>query len=206
MPGVPVRQYHQSRRTLSCQPTSAPMAQPPFHVTAARAGTCQECGRSLEISPYGVKLRLVGERTLGTIVMCRECFSRALASADRGSAVSGDPTPPPRECRWSVPGSAECGHRAAMVARATRKGWKRGRRSPAVRRALYGVQALVARLRDHGAAYLLTAEIRLGPAACGRACRVEAVRPERWRARDRRPAERRRSHPDTARATCVGGG
>jgi hypothetical protein len=97
------------------------MAQPPFHVTAARAGTCQECGRSLETSPYGVKLRLVGERTLGTIVMCRECFARALASADRGSAVSGDPTPPPRECRWSVPGSAACGHAAAMVARATRK-------------------------------------------------------------------------------------
>lgn len=97
------------------------MAQPPFHVTAARTGACQECGRNLEISPYGVKLRLVGERTLGTIVICRQCFTRAVAAADHSSTVSAEPKAPPRECLWSVPGNAACKHGAAVVARATRK-------------------------------------------------------------------------------------
>jgi hypothetical protein len=96
------------------------MTQPPFHVTAARAGSCQECGRSIEAKPYGVKLRLVGERTLGSMILCRDCFSRAVASADRGS-VAAAPTAIVHECRWAVPGSATCGQVAAVMARATRK-------------------------------------------------------------------------------------
>lgn len=98
------------------------MTQPPFHVSAVRAGNCQECGRSVEAKPHGVKVRLVGERTLGTVVLCRECFARAIAVADRGGSVTPEAkTPITRECRWAVPGSAACGLVATVVARATRK-------------------------------------------------------------------------------------
>jgi len=99
------------------------MMQPPFHVTAIRAGNCLECGRSLDTRPHGVKLRLVGERTLGTILLCRECFARAIAVADRGasSAAAESEKTEQRECRWAAPGSSICGQLATMSARATRK-------------------------------------------------------------------------------------
>jgi|SRR5579862_7769394 len=95
------------------------MTQPPFHVSGTRAGTCFECGRSVEAKPHGVKLRLVGERTLGTVILCRECFSRAVAAADRGP-TSQEPTTR-RECQWAAPGNASCGTKASVIARATRK-------------------------------------------------------------------------------------
>ncbi len=97
------------------------MTQPPFHVTAVRAGNCQECGRSIEAKPHGVKLRLVGERSLGTMILCRDCFARAIAVADRGGAAADAKKPVQRECKWAVPGSATCGQVATVAARATRK-------------------------------------------------------------------------------------
>lgn len=97
------------------------MSQPPFHVVPARAGNCLECGHSIDAAPYGVKLRLVGERTIGTIVLCRECFGRAVAAASRGEPSTNARLVGPQECRWAVPGTSACGQIASVVARATRK-------------------------------------------------------------------------------------
>ncbi len=99
------------------------MTQPPFHVAAVRAGNCQECGRSIEAKPHGVKLRLVGERTLGSMILCRDCFARAIAVAERGTGAAADAKKKPahRECQWAAPGSSTCGLVATVVARATRK-------------------------------------------------------------------------------------
>jgi hypothetical protein len=97
------------------------MTHPPFYVAATRTGTCLECGRSVEAKPHGMRLRLVGERTIATVTLCRECFVRATVTADRAPVVV-DGTPR-RECEWAGPESANatCGHPASVIARATRK-------------------------------------------------------------------------------------
>jgi len=100
------------------------MTQSPFHVAPARSGTCFECGRSLDVRPFGVKLRLVEERTLGTVVLCRECFGRAIAAADRSSTAVPEVAPViRRECKWTAPApsTVTCSNTASFSARAVRK-------------------------------------------------------------------------------------
>jgi len=95
------------------------MTHPPFYVAGTRTGSCLECGRSIDAKQHGVRLRLVGERTIATITLCRECFARAIAAADRGAASpdgSGR-----RACEWAGPSNATCGQVASVIARATRK-------------------------------------------------------------------------------------
>jgi hypothetical protein len=97
------------------------MTHPPFYVAATRAGTCLECGRPVEAKPHGVKLRLAGDHSIATITLCRECFARAIAAPDRGSAAIDAPAR--RECEWAgtQPANATCGHPASVVARAIKK-------------------------------------------------------------------------------------
>jgi len=95
------------------------MTHPPFFVAGTRTGTCLECARALDSKPHGVRLRVVGERTIATIALCKECFARALHGAERsGGGVEGSGR---RDCEWAGPDNTTCGHPASVNARATRK-------------------------------------------------------------------------------------
>ena len=57
------------------------------------------------------------------MILCRDCFARAIAVADRGVGVAPEAGKKPiqRDCKWAAPGGSACGQVATVVARATRK-------------------------------------------------------------------------------------